>query len=65
MCFYLRVKFQVSNIILRNFRQGVYLPTPTSKRTPKKPSQVRVNKNQNNYYDNIFLEKCFYQLAEK
>ena len=38
---YLRAKFEVSSIILTSFRQGVILP-PTSKRTPKKPTQIRV-----------------------
>ena len=47
---YLRAKFEVSSIILTRFRQvGVILPSPplpptpvTSKRTPKKPTQIRV-----------------------
>ena len=34
MCVYLHTKFQVSGICL----------TPTSKRTPKKPTQIWVNK---------------------
>ena len=49
MCVYLRAKFEVSNIILTSFRQGeeggVILPLPpipTSKRTPKKSTQIRV-----------------------
>ena len=43
MC--LRTKFQVPSIILTSFRQGVILPpTPTTKRTPKRPTQIRVNK---------------------
>ena len=43
MCGYLRTKFQVSSISLTSFRQGVILPLPptTSKRTPKKPTQIR------------------------
>ena len=47
---YLRVKFQVSSIILTIFRQGggVILPLlyPTSKQTPKKPTQIRVNQSE-------------------
>ena len=41
---YLRTKFQVSIIILTSFRQGVILSPHTSKRTPKKPTQIRINK---------------------
>ena len=41
---YLRAKFEVSSIILICFRQGEgKFTTPTSKRTPKKPTQIRVN----------------------
>ena len=43
---YLRAKFEVSSIILTGFRQrggGVILPpSSTSKRTRKKPTQIRV-----------------------
>ena len=41
---YLRTKFQVCSIILRNRWRGVILPLPppTSKRNPKKPTQNRV-----------------------
>ena len=43
---YLRAKFEVSSIILTGFRLGGILPPPThthtSKRTPKKPTQIRV-----------------------
>ena len=43
---YLRAKFKVSSIILTSFRQGegiiLPLPPPTSKRTPKKSTQIRV-----------------------
>ena len=42
---YLRAKFEVSSIILTSFRRDSFttpLP-PTSKRTPKKPTQIRVN----------------------
>ena len=41
---YLYVKFEVSSIILTNFRQvgGVILHL-TSKQTPKKPTQIRAN----------------------
>ena len=51
MSVYLRAKFEVSSIILTWFRMGVILPPPpplhpspffTSKRTPKKPTQIRV-----------------------
>ena len=34
----LRAKFQVSNIILTSFRQGVILP----QRAPEKPTQTKV-----------------------
>ena len=40
---YLRSKFEVCSIILASFRQGVILTSPTSKRTPKKPTQIKVN----------------------
>ena len=47
MFVYLRGKFEVSRIIRQcSFRQwGVFLlqPTLTSKRTPKKPIEIRVN----------------------
>ena len=41
---YLRAKFEVSSIILTSFTQGgeVILLPSTSKRTPKKPTQIRV-----------------------
>ena len=51
MSVYLRAKFEVSSIIITRFRKGVILPPPpplhpspffTSKRTPKKPTQIRV-----------------------
>ena len=44
MSVYLRAKFEVSSIILTRFRKGVILPPPpfTSKRTPTKPTQIRV-----------------------
>ena len=43
MCVDLRNKFQVSGIILTSFRQGGNsLPPPTSKRTPKEPTQISV-----------------------
>ena len=41
-----RSKFQVSSIILTNFRQGDIIPpppTPFSKRALKEPTQIRVN----------------------
>ena len=46
---YLRGKFKVSSIILTGFKQGgggsnfTASPPTTSKRTPKKPTQIRVN----------------------
>ena len=40
---YLRAKFEVYSIILTSFREGIVLPPPPSKRTPKKPTQIRVN----------------------
>ena len=54
MCEYLRAKFEVSSMILTSFRQEggeEFNPPPihpphthtlTSKRTPKKPTQIRV-----------------------
>ena len=40
----LRAKFQVSSIFLTSFRQGdISLLPATSKRTPKKPTQIRVD----------------------
>ena len=41
---YLRAKFEVSSVILTSFRQGVtsHHPPPTSKQTPKNPTQIRV-----------------------
>ena len=45
---YLRGKFEVSSIVLTIFRQGgrdgggKFPSPPTSKRTPKKPTQIRV-----------------------
>ena len=41
---YIRAKFEVSSMILTSFRQGVILSPPTSKRTPKKPTQIRVKR---------------------
>ena len=45
MCVYLHTKFQVSSIVLTNIRQGgggLILPSPSSKQTPKKSTQIRV-----------------------
>ena len=39
MSVYVRTKFQVSNIFLTQFRQGL-IPPPKSKRTPKKPTKA-------------------------
>ena len=44
---YLRAKLEGSSIILTGFRRGGggnLTSPPTSKRTPKKPTQIRVNK---------------------
>ena len=52
MRLYLRTKFQVSSIFLTSFR--VILPPPTSKRAPKKPTQIRINLYvivKSNYYE--------------
>ena len=57
MILYLRAKFEVPSIILPSFRQGVIL-LPTSKRTPKKPAQIRV-KHQNRSVK--FLEQPFFK----
>ena len=60
MCVYLRTKFQVSSIIVMSFRQGVILPPqphPTAKQTPKKPTQIRVNKNSSKYKNKAFCTK--------
>ena len=43
ICINFYIKFQVSSIILSRFRQGVILPTPSPKQTPKKPTLIRVN----------------------
>ena len=56
---HLRAKFEVSSIILTSFRQGgVILHPPTSKRTSKKPTQIRVDKTticcSNMSYFNVF-----------
>ena len=45
---YLRAKFEASTIILTSLRHGGNLiipPSPTSKRTPKKPTQIRFKGN--------------------
>ena len=50
MSVYIRAKFEVSSIILTDFRQGIFTPPPPnrtplthpSKQTPKKPTQIRV-----------------------
>ena len=47
MCVYLCTKFQVYSIIVTSFTQGggeVILPHPTSKRNPKKRTQIRNKK---------------------
>ena len=48
---YLSTKFQVSSIILTSFRQGrVNFTPPSSKRTPKTPTQIRVNSRINTHF---------------
>ena len=46
MCVYLRTKLQISSVILTSFRQGGrdnFSPqSPTSKRMPEKPAQIKV-----------------------
>ena len=49
MCVYLRAKCEVSSMILTSFTQtgrggegGNFTPPPTSKRIPKKPTQIRI-----------------------
>ena len=48
MCVYLLAKFEVSRIILTSFRRRgggrliLSAPFATSKRTPKKPTQIKV-----------------------
>ena len=44
MSVYLRAKFEVSSITLMSFRLGriILPPPPTSNRTPKKPTQIKV-----------------------
>ena len=60
---YLRTNFEVSSIILKSFRQGVIYPAP-SKRTPKNPTQIRVNKQyqaklNENYLPHLFCVSSF------
>ena len=77
---YLRAKFEASSIILTSLRQGVILPPPlpttTSKRTPKKPTQDvpcdmycnatpvlksdSVCKQSKNYHPQVYAEECKY-----
>ena len=60
MGLYLRAKCQVSSLILTSFREGVILPstpTPTSKRTPKNPTQIRVK--------NLTLKSVFLSINKK
>ena len=61
MCVYVRTKFQVSSIILTSFRREVILPTPPpAKRTPKNPTQIKVNlKTIPNRYSPCFKHKLF------
>ena len=57
MFLYLRTKFQVSSLFLASFRQrkeggGEILPLPhTSKRTPKKLTQIKVKRG--NFLNNL------------
>ena len=46
VCVCLHTKVQVSGMILMSFRQGVISSPPQHKMTPKKPTLIRVNKNQ-------------------
>ena len=57
----LRTKFQLSSVILTSFRQMVVIlsSTPTSKRTPKKSTQIRANAN------DICLHCCFILFWER
>ena len=51
---YLRTKFEVYRIVLTSFRQGgsfTSFPTP-QKRTPKKPTQIRVKLLPDVYFGN-------------
>ena len=57
MCLYSRTKFQVSGIVLTSFRlEGAgeggwnFTPPHTSKQTPKKHTQIRVNSHLPNTY---------------
>ena len=63
MCVYVRTKFQVSSIILTSFRRYVILPTPllpAKKRTPKNPTQTKVNlKTIPNRYSPCFKHNLF------
>ena len=56
MFVYLRTKFQVSSITLTSFRQvgGNFTPH-TSKRIPKKPTEIRVNDLNENSNVNFML----------
>ena len=62
MCVNLRTKFEVPSIILMSFGQGWgegrgggnFTPSPTSKQTPKKPTQIRVKL----YFSKDF---CYYR----
>ena len=51
---YLCAKFEVSSIILTSFRRGSFTP-PTSKGTPKKPTQIRVNEIDTFYSSTYYL----------
>ena len=54
ICVYLHTRYQVSNIILINeLRKGVIYPPPTSKRTPKKPTHIRINIRLNNHHKDV------------
>ena len=69
---YLCAKFEVSSIILTGFRQSVILSLPTSKRTPKKPTQIRVKKGFRGSKENyrsvsilLIISKIFAKLLSK
>ena len=44
MCVYLRAKFEVSRVIIINFRQGVILPILSSPPPPPPPPQSKPRK---------------------
>ena len=57
MCVNLCTKFQVSSIILMSFRRANVTPRPTSKRAPKKPTQIRVSQKNTDYIDDSNIKE--------